>query len=591
MFSVARSFLTDLWVITAPYWRSPERRISGILLAAIIGLNLGIVYINVLLNWWYALFYNALQNRDFSAFLHQLGRFAIIAALFIFAAVYRLYLRQMLQIRWRRWLTERYVGKWLGNHAHYRLQLDSGRTDNPDQRISEDINVFVGQFLVLSLGLIEAIVTLASFAAILWGLSGALSIGSLVIPGYMLWAAIIYSAAGSLITFRIGRPLVGLNYNQQKFEADLRFSLVRVRENSEGIALYGGEREEAKGLSGRLGPVVGNWWQIMRRQKRLAWFVSGYDQIAVIFPFLVAAPRYFAGAIQLGGLMQTAQAFGQVQTSLSWFVTAYADLAAWKATVDRLVGFERTLGDIGSPRETGLFRYEGPRNSSISLRNFDLWVPNGGRPLLQGVNLDLPPRCRLLISGPSGSGKSTLLRAISGIWPYCRGFVSVPEGARLLFLPQEPYLPIGRLRDVATYPGDPASYSDEQIRAALTESGLGKLACRLDERRVWAQQLSPGEQQRLAVARAMLLEPEWLFLDEATSALDETGEADLYRHLIERLEKSAIVSVAHRSSLLAFHIEHLVFSRLPGAESYHVERAQIRETAPPVAWQEFTLHA
>jgi putative ATP-binding cassette transporter len=305
-----------------------------VLLAVIVGMSLGIVYLNVLFNEWNNLFYNSLQNKDLQAFFRLFGRFAILATFFIVVAVYQIYLRQMLQIRWRRWLTDRYVGRWLAGQAYYRLRFEEGLTDNPDQRISEDIAGFVEQTLSLTLGLLEAVVSLVSFSVILWELSGDITFFNLPIPGSMLWAAVLYAGFGSVLTHVIGRPLIRLNFFQQRYEADFRFNLVRVRENAEAIGLYGGEEEESRGLAGRFGHVVANWWGIMRRQKRLTWFSAGYSQAAVIFPFLVAAPRYFSGAIQLGGLMQTVSAFAHVQSSLSWFVDAYTRLAQWKATVD-----------------------------------------------------------------------------------------------------------------------------------------------------------------------------------------------------------------------------------------------------------------
>ncbi len=554
------AFLRDLRVLAMPYWRSEERWASGGLLAVIVALNLGLVYLNVQFNEWNNLFYNALQNKDFDAFVHQFIRFGVLAAIFLVVAVYRIYLRQMLQIRWRRWLTSRYIGEWLHGRAYYRMQLAEGRTDNPDQRIADDIGSFIGQTLVLTLGIMESVVTLVSFAAILWNLSGSLSVGGVVIPGYMLWVAVVYAVLGTWLTHRIGRPLIGLNFQQQRFEADFRFSLVRLRENAEGVALYGGEAEEARGLIARFAHVVDNWWDIMRQQKRLTWFSSGYGQVAVVFPYIVAAPRYFSGAIQLGGLMQTASAFGQVQGALSWFVDAYSSLAEWKATVDRLVGFERSLQEVPGQAAAEVTRRHAPPGSGITVDDLDLLLPDG-TPLLRGLTLALPPGSRTLVGGPSGCGKSTLFRAISGLWPYGRGALSLPVGERMLFLPQKPYLPIATLRKAAVYPDAPERHDDEAIRQALADCGLPHLRDRLDEERHWAQQLSPGEQQRLAFARALLLQPRWLFLDEATSALDEPSETVLYRLAIDRLPDTALVSIAHRPTLAAFHDQRLELCR------------------------------
>ncbi len=555
-----RNLALQFWTLAGPYWHSSERWKSGTILFAVVALNLGSVYITVLINLWYALFYNALQDRNFSAFSYQLLRFSGLAAVYIFAGVYRIYLRQMLQIRWRNWLTQRYVARWLQNDAYYHLQLSSGGTDNPDQRIQEDIRGFVEQTLVLGLGLLDSVVTLGSFAAILWGLSGTLEIAGLAIPGYMLWAAILYSILGTWLTNYIGRPLILLNYQQQQYEANLRFALVRMRENAEGIALYGGEDTELRTVAAQFANVVTNWWGIMRRQKLLTWFSSGYTQIAVIFPFVVAAPRYFAGAFQLGELMQTAQAFGQVQTALSWFVTSYTDLAEWKATVNRLVGFERALAETGTSDRKGLAQIEVAGARALTVSRANIYLPDGA-PLLTDLNFQLPAASRVLVSGPSGVGKSTLLRALSGIWPYCDGSICLPLGDRTLFFPQKPYLPLGTLRDAVCYPDAPSSHAKEEVKAALAMSGMAAFAGRLEEQANWALQLSPGEQQRMAFVRALLLRPRWLFLDEATSALDEDSEAKLYAMIFERLEGCAVISVAHRKSLVRYHDRQIVFSR------------------------------
>jgi putative ATP-binding cassette transporter len=554
-----KMLVADMWSLIRPYWQSEERWRSGALLLVIVAMNLAMVYLSVLFNEWNNLFYNALQNKDFATFTHQFIRFGMLAAIFLIVAVYRTYLRQMLQIRWRQWLTRRYIGEWLGGQAYYRLQLTGGRTDNPDQRIADDIGNFVGQSLILSLGLLESIVTLASFATILWGLSGSMEIVGVAIPGYMLWVALVYAAIGTWLTHRIGRPLIRLNYQQQQFEADFRFSLVRLREDAEGIALYNGEAAEANSLAGRFGKVVENWWGIMRQQKRLTWFTSGYGQIAIVFPFIVAAPRYFSGALQLGGLMQTASAFGQVQGALSWFIEAYTGLADWKATVDRLVGFERALMDVRRGASRNAVRHGVPSGEPITIDNLDLMLPDG-TPLQRGISLKFPPSSRTVVTGPSGCGKSTLFRAINGLWPYWRGSISLPAGERLLFLPQKPYLPIAPLRSVTAYPDPPERYGDERIRDALCDCGLAHLVDRLDEERHWAQQLSPGEQQRLAFARALLLRPNWLFLDEATSALDEMSETALYR-LVARLPGTALISIAHRPAVAAFHDRRLDLSK------------------------------
>jgi putative ATP-binding cassette transporter len=554
-----REMLRDAWTLIRPYWFSEDRWAGRGLLLVVVVLNLFIVYINVLLSKWYNLFYNSLQDKDFAAFSSLLIRFSWLAGLFIVAAVYQIYLNQMLQIRWRRWLTERYLGAWLTDGAYYRMQLTSGETDNPDQRISDDLRLFVTGALSLSLGGMRAVVTLVSFLGILWGLSGSVTLpigAGVTLPGYMVWAALAYAIAGTWLTNLIGRPLVRLNFNQQRYEADFRFSLVRFRENTEGVALYKGEADEMRSFRERFGSVVRNWWDIMRQQKRLTWFTSGYGQAAIIFPILVAAPRYFRGEIPLGALMQTSQAFGQVQDSLSFIITSYTDIAEWRAVVLRLLGFERALARVRAEAAVEGVRHGTGAAGNLTLDRVNLALP-GGRSLMEDVSFDIQPGDTTLISGPSGAGKSTLFRAIAGIWPFGRGEIRLPRDGRVLFLPQKPYLPIGTLREVVSYPTPPAGVADGALREALQVVGLPELATRLDETAHWAQALSPGEQQRIAFARALVQRPDWLFLDEATSAVDEETEARLYSLLRERLPGTTVVSVGHRSTLRAFHVRRL----------------------------------
>ena len=581
-----RQFLIDLWALTKPYWKSEERLKSGLLLAVIVGMSLGIVYLNVLFNEWNNLFYNSLQEKNVSEFYRLFGRFAILAAMFIIVAVYQIYLRQMLQIRWRRWLTERYAQTWLTDHNYYRLRFEKDGTDNPDQRISEDIGGFVEQTLALTLGLLESVVTLASFSVILWNLSGDIHILDIQVPGSMLWAAVLYAGFGSVLTHLIGRPLIRLNFMQQRYEADFRYQLVRVRENAEPIALYGGETQEARGLASRFTHVVGNWWAIMRQQKRLTWFSAGYSQAAVIFPFLVAAPRYFSGAIQLGGLMQTASAFGHVQNSLSWFIDAYTRLAQWRATVDRLTGFAAALADLETRKGEGFTRLAAPAGAGLSLTDARVSLPDG-RTLLAGAALTVAPGERVMVAGPAGCGKSTLFRAIGGLWPFAAGTLAMPTSPRRLFLPQRPYLPIASLAAAVAYPDAPETYGNVRIAQTLVDCGLPHLTTLLDEERHWTQELSAGEQQRLAFARAILLAPDWLFCDEATSALDEASQMELYALLTARLTKAAIVSIAHRPSLAVFH--HRIVRFVPTHDTlsasgpdagFRLEAAPVAEAAP-----------
>jgi len=551
-------FLRAFWQLAKPYWVSEERGKGLALLAAVVALTLGIVWINVMLNSWNNEFYNAIQDKKLDDFYRLLGKFTLLAFAYIVAAVYRVYLQQMLQIEWRAWLNERYLGAWLGERAYYRLQLLDKGTDNPDQRVAEDLRLFVDATLSLSLGLLSAVVTLISFVAILWTLSGALELWGVTIPGYMVWFALAYAIAGTWLTHVIGKPLIGLEFGQQRFEADYRFALVRLRENAEGVALYRGEQEELANFRARFASVIGNWWAIMKKQKQLGWFTSFYGQLAIIFPFVVAAPRYFSGQIPLGGLMQTASAFGQVQGALSWFIDAYTQFASWKATVDRLTGFSAALehmrveaGRLDGDREEGTTEF-------LETRGLALALPQG-KPLLAPTSLQFRRGEAVLLSGPSGAGKSTLFRALAGIWPYWHGRILLPKGARLLFLPQKPYLPIGALKHAVCYPADAAARSDEEVGEALRAVSLGHFAQDLSRSENWAQVLSGGEQQRLAFARALINKPDWLFLDEATASLPDDAQAALYGLLKARLPGTTVVSVGHRASLAQFHPRKLVW--------------------------------
>ena len=550
-------FLRDTWRLIKPYWTSEERFNAWLLLGAVIALTLAMVYMNVQFNYWNNDFYNALQEKDKASFWRLMGRFSMLATIYIAMAVYAFYLNQMLQIRWRRWLTDSYLDQWLSDRAYYRLQLSGNPADNPDQRISEDMKIFVDQSLELALGFLNAVVTLGSFVGILWGLSGPLEIpyngGQIVIPGYMLWAALLYAIVGTSLTHKIGKKLIGLNFQQQRFEADFRFGLVRFRENTEGVALYNGERDEMRSFRARFGSVVDNWWQIMKRQKILNTFTIGYNQAAIIFPFAVAGNRYFAGTIQLGGLMQISSAFGHVQGSLSWFIGAYNTFATWKATADRLLGFHDAIENARAEMrsKSGVQQSE-DTESELVIDNVSLTLPNGS-PLMTTSSAVIKPGESVLIRGPSGAGKSTLFRAIAGIWPFGTGQIRLPRNPRRLFLPQRPYLPIGTLREVIAYPMRDGGFSDENVSDALTTVGLQHLNARLNEQQNWSMQLSPGEQQRVAFARAVLQQPAWLFLDEATSSLDENAEQQLYRMLKEKLPQTTVISIGHRPSLQDFH--------------------------------------
>lgn len=556
-----KRFFAALWALTRPYWVSEKRGTGLTLLATVVGLALMGVWLEVQFNTWNRDFYNTFESKDQAEFFRQLGTFTLLAAIFIVNGVYRTYFQQMLMIEWRTWMTERYLADWLRDRAYYRLQLLDKGTDNPDQRIADDLNIFVDLTLSLGLGLLSAVVTLASFIGILWSISGAATLFGLEIPGYMVWVALAYAVAGTWLAHLIGRPLIRIGFDQQRYEANFRFSLVRLRENAEGVALYRGEPGELVNFRGRFADVIAIWWAKMLKQKQLGWFQSFYGQAAIIFPFVVASPRFFSGAMPLGGIFQIASAFGQVQGALSWFVNAYASFANWKATVDRLTGFTEALAHAREEAD----RLDGDRlegePAALTLERMELALPQG-QPLLASTTLTLKQGESVLVTGPSGAGKSTLFRAIAGIWPYWRGRILLPKGATLLFLPQRPYLPIGSLKYAACYPGDAARVPDEEARKALQEVGLAQLAAELGREENWAQLLSGGEQQRLAIARALLNKPDWLFMDEPTASLPDDAQAALYKLLKEKLPATTLVSIGHREGLAEFHVRRLAWQDL-----------------------------
>jgi vitamin B12/bleomycin/antimicrobial peptide transport system ATP-binding/permease protein len=557
--------LALIWKLANPYFFSSDRKAGRLLLAAVIAIELSLVTINVLLNHWYNRFYNALQGRDWDAFVSELLLFCGLAALYIVFAVYQLYLNQWLQIRWRRWMTAHYLDHWLLGANHYRMQLLGDAADNPDQRISEDINLFIERTLSISIGLLSAVVTLCSFVVILWTLSASAPIHvfgtSLNIPGYLVWAALIYAVLGTTLTHLVGWPLVSLNFRQQRFEADFRFNLVRVRENSEQIALLHGERAESGRLLDRFSRIVDNWILIMLRTKRLTFLTASYNQVSTVFPFIVASPAYFSGALQLGGLMQTATAFTSVQTALSFFVTAYRQLAEWSAVIARLDGFNTAVaGAQVAAVNQPVIEVEQQQKQRIELDDVLVRLPEG-RPIVAAREILLPVGKSVLVTGPSGSGKSTLFRAIAGIWPFGRGRISTPRGAKVMTLPQRPYFPIGSLAQAIAYPAEPGSFAPERLAEVVNAVGLPALAARLNEEAHWNRMLSLGEQQRLGIARAILQAPDYLLLDEATASLDEPAEAALYRLLAQRLPATTIVSIGHRSTLAAFHSRTLMLAR------------------------------
>jgi putative ATP-binding cassette transporter len=571
------SLIGDAVRLAKPYFSSEDKWAARGLLAAIIALNLIGVYFNVVYTYWYKVAYNALQAKQATVFWDSMFTyrivkgfpffvpgFAEIAALTILAGVYAFYLNQMLQIRWRRWLTTKFVTEWLDRQAHYQISLKARAgtaIDNPDQRISDDILSFVSSNLSLGISFISNIVTLLSFIAVLWTIGPPLHVGAFVVHGYLVWVAVLYSVAGTYFTQLIGRKLIPLTFQQQQVEADFRFNLIRVRENSEQIALYRGENEEARGLSNRFDAIFSNWWKIMKRTKALNFFTIGFTQVAVVFPIVVAAPNYFAGIFTLGILMQIASIFGNVQGALSWFVSSYTDLVSWRATVQRLDGFERAMSEAHARAESPQL-VTSTGSTALQLSDLAIALPDG-QPLLEQDRLDITRGTPLAITGSSGAGKSTLFRVVAGIWPYARGRMIEPAGT-LMFLPQRPYVPLGSLKRAVVYPLREDEVADETVQEALVNVGLAALAKRLSEVDNWTLRLSGGEQQRLALARALIVAPDWLFMDEAMSAVEERTVASLFASLRNRLPNTQIVSITHQNAVAALHPRHAVVSTSAG---------------------------
>lgn len=553
-FNLTRQFFRDVWYLTKSYWQSEEKKKAFFLLGCIIALTLGVVYMLVLLNQWNNSFYSALQNYDAKKIFDELIHFSWLAAIYILLAVYSYYLQQTLILNWRRWLTTRFIDIWLQNKTYYNLQMFGKDTDNPDQRISEDVRQFVEMTLSFGIGILKAFCTFASFVVILYNLSGSLNFTFMgktwSINGYMLWASLLYSVIGTYITHIVGRKLVKINFIQQKYEADFRFSMIRLRESAESVAFYRGEAQEGSVFKQRFKMLLDNFWKLVNKQKQLVFLNSGYSQIAIIFPFVVAMNRYLTKEVTLGGLMQVASAFGRVQDSLSYFVDMYSSIAQWQAVVMRLTCFGHHMHDVYQQAE----RFHVERFAAadvVEVDNMQINLPDG-KPLLENISFTLHPGHNVLIKGVSGSGKSTLLRAISGIWPFVDGKIFLPERDKLMFIPQKSYLPLGTLRAALNYPGN-KPIDDTELIYLMDLCQIGYLKDKLDLEADWSHVLSVGEQQRLAFVRAHIQQPQWLFLDEATSALDEDTEANMYSLLQERLQQTTVVSVGHRSTLNKYH--------------------------------------
>lgn len=556
-----REFIAGLFHLITPYWNSEEKKSARLYLAGIITLTIAAVYMTLLLNEWFNSFYSALQNYDSGAVYRGLLRFTGLAFAHIAFAVYSYYLQQRLALRWRKWMTKNYLAKWTGRQMYYRLEMFSqGTADNPDQRISEDINLFTARTLSFMSGLLRSATTIVCFIFVLWNLSEVLSFSAagqeIHIYGYLVWTALAYSVLGTWITHKVGHRLVSLNYLQQKLEADFRFSMVRLRETAESVAFYNGAAKEEAFLSNRFMTLLRNTLFIIKKQKQLSWLTNSYAQIAIIFPFVVAVPRYLSQNISLGGLMQIANCFGKVQDAMSYFVDVYASLAEWQSCAERLLSFDKHIAAIEKETEEksgSLVREE--THDRLRLADVTISVPamdenKRTREIISSASCTIKSGEHVILKGPSGSGKSTLLRTLAGFWPYVKGHISMPAPSEIMFIPQKPYIPMGTSAEAASYPLETAD--EEILSPLLVECGLSHLMEKTDTEADWSHILSLGEQQKLAFVRVFLRKPKWVFLDEATSAMDEETEEKMYR-LLTALPGTTVISIGHRSTLDKWH--------------------------------------
>ena len=556
--------------LTRTWLTAPDRGDARLLIVAMLALTGVQVGIQILFNLWNRDFFNALENRDGVAFRAQIIKFFILAALSMGAAVYQLYFKQLIQLRWRGWLTNHLLSNWLRDGRQYQLEMAGEGADNPDQRIAEDVRVACDLAVHFVTGMLTSVLMLTAFVGILWTLSGALQFSmagrDISIPGYMVWAALFYAIIGTSLTWLVGRPMVRLNVERMSAEGDFRFGLTRARESGEGIAFIRGEEDERRGLGAAFEKVASSVKALMRSQRNLMWLTSAYGTLAMIFPTIVASPGYFAGVITLGGLMQIGAAFGQVQVSLNWFVDNFPQIAEWRSAITRLMTFQTAVEDLAAlakdPEQPTIHVSEGAPDALV-FRDLEVAFASGTTVIAE-ASAEIRAGDRVLIKGPSGTGKSTLFRAIGGLWPWGAGEIVTPPTDTMMFMPQRPYLPLGTLRAALSYPAPVDRFEEKDAERALGLVGLKHLVERMNEEERWDRVLSLGEQQRMAFARLVLHKPAWVFMDEATAALDEENQDAMMNLVLEEMPDVALVSIGHRPGLEVFHNRTLTLHRAEG---------------------------
>jgi len=557
--------------VASGYWTAPGYRfVAWLLTAGMVVLGVANVGIALWLNIWNRDFFNALEKRDLAQLFELVWILGAIVVSAGVAVAIQLHVKRRLQINWRAWLSNITVQRWLHSGRQYQLGLLAEEVDNPDGRIAEDIRVSTEYAVEFAQTILQCILQLITFLSVLWVLSGSLPIKlggfEFALPGYMVWAAVAYALIGSLVTYGLGRGLIHAGNVRQGREADFRSGLTRAREHAEGIALMRGEDDERERLRGSLYDLRSAWHVQTTGQGNLSLLTSSLAYLAPIVPLIVALPRYLANEIQLGGLMQTAQAFSSVQWALSWLIDNFPKFAEWRASTDRVVHLHEALSDLEesaeAPDDARIVVHPAGESDSLIMRELGLARPDGEM-LVAEAEVEIKRPERVLIRGQSGSGKSTIMRAVAGVWPWGKGTIHLPSGA-ITFMPQKPYFPLGTLRDAMLYPKVPEGITDEVLKDMLHKVGLDHLRDRLDETERWDHVLSGGEQQRVAFARVLIHKPDWIFMDEATSALDETGQENVMKLLVEELPETSIVSIGHRPGLEAFHTRELVLE--PGKE-------------------------